>query len=154
MVRWEDLEARVPDLAAAIRERFQAHRHHTLATLRKDGAPRISGTEVGFADGDISLGMMPGSVKALDLQRDPRMAVHSHSEDPPEDLAEANRWSGDAKLAGRAVAIPRPDTPGPPGSFFRIDIEEAVVTRVGTPPDHLVIESWHEDIGYRRRERR
>jgi hypothetical protein len=37
---------------------------------------------------------------------------------------------------------------------FRVDIGEVVLTRVGQPPDHLVIESWHPDRGLEQRERR
>lgn len=63
---------------------FAVRKHATLATLRRDGSPRISGTEVVFDDeaGEIYLGMMPGSVKALDLRRDPRLALHSPTVDP------------------------------------------------------------------------
>jgi hypothetical protein len=92
-----------PELAGAVREIFDAHRHKTLATLRADGAPRISGQEVGFVDGELWLGMMPGSRKAVDLQRDPRFALHSASVDPP--AGDPAAWRGDAKLSGLAVQI-------------------------------------------------
>ncbi len=52
------------------------HQHKVIATLRRDGSPRVSGNELRFIDGEVWLGMMPGSVKALDLLRDPRVAVH------------------------------------------------------------------------------
>jgi hypothetical protein len=102
------------------------------------------------------LGMMPGSLKALDLRRDPRLAVHSASEDPPDD--DPGTWPGDAKVAGVAVEAPDPSGPigssDPPSHRFRIDVREVVLTRVGDPPDHLVIESWHPDRGLERRTRR
>jgi hypothetical protein len=79
-----------------------AHVHKTLATLRRDGSPRISGTEVIFAEGELWLGSMWQAMKARDLQRDPRFALHSGSDDPP-------AWSGDAKMAGRAEEIEDPD---------------------------------------------
>jgi len=150
MAAWADIEAMEPDFARRVRARFEAHRHSTMATLRKDGSPRISGTEVRFDGGDVVLGMMPGALKARDLRRDPRIAVHSHSEDPPEDIKEHDTWTGDAKLAGKAIEVPTDD----PSHQFRIELTEVVLTRVGTPPDHLVIESWHEGKGYMRRERR
>ena len=84
MARWADIEAAEPDFATRVRTLFDAHRHKTLATLRRDGSPRISGIEVEFADGEAVLGMMPGSVKADDLRRDPRLGLHSASEDPPD----------------------------------------------------------------------
>ncbi len=88
------------------------------------------------------------AVKALDLQRDPRFAIHSGSADPPE-------WRGDAKIAGRAEEITEPDTvarinegaPGGRSHLFRLDVTEVVVVRLGDPADHLVIDSWHEGRG-------
>src|SRR5215212_11551252 len=98
MPSWAKFEAEAPALAARVRERFEAHGHKTMATLRRDGSPRISGTEAQFRDGDLWIGSMWNAVKALDLRRDPRFALHSGSDDPP-------GWSGDAKVAGRAVEV-------------------------------------------------
>jgi Pyridoxamine 5'-phosphate oxidase len=147
------LESEVPELAAAARRMLDAHVHKTIATLRRDGSPRISGTEVNFAEGELWLGSMWRSVKALDLRRDPRFALHSGSADPP-------GWEGDAKLAGRAEEITDPEkvaaiNQGAPGTshLFRADITELSTVRVGEPRDHLVIESWHPGRGYERRTR-
>jgi len=151
MGSWTEIESAEPEFAARVRSLFDARKHKTLATLRRDGSPRISGIEVEFSDGEVFLGMMPGSVKARDLRRDPRLALHSASEDPPED--DPSRWPGDAKIAGRAVEVPAEAAsgPGPAAHRVRIDIDEVVVTRVGDPPDHLVIESWHPERGLERR---
>jgi hypothetical protein len=35
---------------------FDLRRHKTLATLRQDGSPRISGIELEFVDGDVVMG--------------------------------------------------------------------------------------------------
>ena len=110
MAQWSLLESLEPRFAERVRTRFQAQRHHALATLRMDGSPRISGIEVRFEDGEVKLGMMPNSLKACDLRRDSRLAIHSASEDPPEEIAQHDRWPGDAKLAGRAFELP-PDAP-------------------------------------------
>ena len=150
------MKAEVPELAALARGFLDAHVHKTLATLRRDGSPRISGTEVDFADGELWLGSMWRSAKALDLRRDPRFALHSGSADPPE-------WTGDAKIAGlveeitdpgRKAAIIDSDAPPGPSHLFRADINELVIVRVGDPPDHIVIESWHAGRGVERHERR
>ncbi|CAN5246960.1 pyridoxamine 5'-phosphate oxidase family protein [soil metagenome] len=164
MATWGQVTASDPAFAEAVRARFDAHRHKVLATLRRDGAPRISGIEAAFAEGDLWMGMMQGSRKARDLQRDPRLAVHSASEDPPEDPA---AWEGDAKVSGRAVEITdqervitvlramgaADDGPPPPLHLFRVDVTEAVLTRVGDPPDHLAIELWRDGEGVRRMHR-
>src|SRR5918992_2351260 len=156
MASWSEIENEVPELVARARGFLDAHGHKTLATLRRDGSPRISGTEVVFADGELWLGSMWQSVKALDLRRDPRFALHSGSADPPD-------WTGDAKLAGRVEEMTDPerkaaiigdDTPPGPSHLFRADINELVVVRLGEPADHLVIESWHAGRGVTRQERR
>jgi hypothetical protein len=85
MASWQEIAEQAPELATAVRERFAVRKHCTLATLRNDGSPRISGTEVEFADGQLWIGSMPRAVKALDLRRDPRMALHSPTVDPPEE---------------------------------------------------------------------
>jgi hypothetical protein len=118
-----------------------------MATLRRDGSPRISGIEMEFSDREVSVGMMPASVKFGDLQRDARVAFHSASEDPP--AGDPASWTGDAKIAGRAVEVPEKEF-----KKFRIDITEVVLIRVGRPADHLVVESWHPGGGLVRRERR
>ena len=45
------------------------------------------------------------------------------------------------------------DTPPGPFHLFRVDVSEAVLIRMGDPADHLVIETWHEGTGLRRRRR-
>jgi hypothetical protein len=159
MASWRAIESSAPELAARARAAFDAHKHKLLATLRRDGSPRISGIEATFADGELWLGMMPGSRKALDLRRDPRLALHSASLDPPDD---PTAWAGDAKLSGRAVEVDDPDLLRKLGAgedaggahLFRVDITELVHTRVGDPADHLVIDLWQEGKGVRSMRRR
>src|SRR5687768_14293465 len=102
MPSWNVVEDEAPELAALARRFLDAHKHKTLATLRRDGSPRISGTEVEFADGEMWMGSMWRAVKALDLRRDPRFAIHSGSADPPE-------WEGDAKVAGVVEEVEDPE---------------------------------------------
>lgn len=158
MSSWDAIERTVPELAAAVRERLLAHKHLTMATLRIDGAPRVSGTEVVFGSGQLWLAGMTGARRFADLRRDGRVALHSGSDDPPD-------WRGDAKVAGRAFEVTDPATrrafaagleQEPPGAFelFRVDLSEVVHLRLGTPADHLVVESWHESRGLSRVERR
>ena len=157
MASWAEIETAAPELAARARAAFDAHKHKVLATLRRDGSPRISGIEATIADGELWLGMMPGSRKALDLRRDPRLALHSASDDPPDDPA---TWAGDAKLSGRAVEVDDPALLERLGAgdqadahLFRVDITELVHTRVGDPADHLVIDLWREGAGLRQMRR-
>jgi len=143
MAQWSEIESSEPDLARRVRERFDAYKHKVIATLRKDGSPRISGIEAEFAGGRVSIGMMKDSVKARDLQRDPRLALHSGTEDPPKRPNPGEIV--DAKLSGLAQEIP-----GEEHHVFHVDVKEVVIVSVGDPPDHLVIETWSEDHGPRR----
>jgi hypothetical protein len=152
MASWATFEAEAPALAARVRQRFSIRKHKTLATLRKDGSPRISGIELEFADGEIFLGMMPGSLKLADLERDPRLALHSPTDDPPPDNPRG--WPGEAKLAGYAVEVAFPDSPVDGGRRWRIEIAEAVLTYLNETGDQLVVESWHPERGVKRLERR
>lgn len=151
MASWSEFAAAEAQFAERVLERFTVRKHSTLATLRSDGSPRISGTEVSFDGGELSLGMMPGSLKARDLQRDARVALHSPTDDTSEE--DPSSWAGEAKIAGHAVDVTDPKRLDD-GHRFRVDITEVVLTRVGEPADHLVIESWHPDRGLERQRRR
>lgn len=152
MARWAEIVAAEPAFAAHVRRCFAIRKHSTLATLRRDGSPRISGTEVEFdEDGDLYLGTMPGSLKARDLRRDPRLALHGPTEDPPEQ--EPTSWLGDAKVAGRATEVSDPTRLDLPHRF-RIDLTEVVLTTVGDDGEHLLIRSWHPGRGLVTRKRR
>ena len=139
MASWTDFEAAAPELAARVRERLDAHVHKTLATLRSDGSPRISGTETQWRDGDLWIGSMWNAVKARDLQRDPRFALHSGSDDP-------DQWSGDAKLAGIAEETTQP---GDDSHTFRLDLREVSTVALDEERKNLVIEVWTPDEGLR-----
>jgi Pyridoxamine 5'-phosphate oxidase len=162
MARWNDIQREVPELAERARTVFDAHKHKTLATLRADGSPRISGIEADFWKDELWLGSMPDSRKSADLKRDPRFALHSATIDVELAL-------GDAKLSGRAEPVSGGAYDAyvahlhetadeiPEGAFdlFRADVNEVVVIGIGDPPDHLVIETWREgQKGLRRIERR
>jgi Pyridoxamine 5'-phosphate oxidase len=154
MARWSEFEQEAPELAARARAFFDARKHKTIATLRRDGSPRISGIEMEFRDGDVWFGSMWQAVKALDLQRDSRFALHSGSAEPTD-------WKGDAKIAGHAEEVTDPDrvadlnaeAPPGPSHLFRADVNEVSVVTLGDPADHLVIESWHEGRGVTRQRR-
>ena len=138
MVAWHEIETDAPEFAARVRALFQARKHKTMATLRADGSPRISGIETEVGE-QVTFGSMPDSRKLADLERDPRLALHSPSVDPPED--DPGGWVGEAKISGRAV---------PTNDGFRVDITEVALTYLD---GGLVIESWHPGRGHERRVR-
>ena len=151
MPSWSDFEAAAPDLAREVRERLEAHKHKTIATVRADGSPRISGTESLLADGELWIGSMWQARKARDLQRDPRFALHGGSDDPP-------GWTGDAKVSGVAEEITDPDRvralngeagAGGPSHLFRLDLREVSAVRLDPAGKALVIDVWTPDAGVR-----
>jgi hypothetical protein len=148
---WAEFEAAAPELAERVRGRLDAHVHKTLATVRRDGSPRISGTETRLVDGELWIGSMWQARKALDLQRDPRFALHSGSEDPP-------GWSGDAKLAGVVEEITDPErvkeingeaAAAGPSHLFRLDLREVSTVGLDDQRKALLIEVWTPDGGVR-----
>jgi hypothetical protein len=150
MPSWSEFEAAAPALAQRVRERFDAHTHKTLATIRRDGSPRISGTETEFRDGELWIGSMWRARKALDLQRDPRFALHSGSDEPSD-------WKGDAKVAGVVEEITDPErvkevneaAQSEPSHLFRLDLREVSVVGLDESRKELVIEVWTPDRGVR-----
>ncbi|MCC5476739.1 pyridoxamine 5'-phosphate oxidase family protein [Streptomyces sp. NPDC059680] len=142
-VNWAGFAAAEPGPARLVEERFGAFRHHVLATLRKDGSPRTSALEADFRGGELWLGMMAGSLKALDLRRDPRFALQAN---PGEGTGTGG---GDVRIAGRAYEVEGERKSGyakevePPEPFhlFRTELTEVVRTYV-EDETYLVVQVW------------
>lgn len=162
MVTWGEFQQAEPELAARVQQLFDAGRHKTIATLRADGSPRISGIECEFVDGQLQFGSMSGARKGADLHRDPRFALHGPTFHPEE--GKESEWPGEAKIAGRATSagpIVADETSdggdggeaAPDGELFVADITEVVVTGLNPEATMLMVESWTPDRGHRRIER-
>ncbi|QIB44050.1 pyridoxamine 5'-phosphate oxidase family protein [Streptomyces aureoverticillatus] len=143
---WAAFTAAEPELAATVEDRFGQFTHHILATLRKDGSPRTTGLEVRFLNGELWLGMMPNSLKALDLRRDPRFALQANPG------AGTEMAGGDVRIAGRAVEVRDPETvalyvgevkPPDPTAFhlFRTELTEVVRTYI-EEEKYLAVQLW------------
>lgn len=163
MADWRDVAESAPEFAALVRESFESHKHKTIATLRKDGSPRVSGIEAYVVGDDLWFGSMPGALKARDLRRDPRFALHG----PPVLLGagdSAGSSGGDTKLSGYAVEVTDRDRIAPmlaargfgpdafsESHFFTADIREVVLTRI--EGSAMVMDLWRPGQGLRRLER-
>jgi hypothetical protein len=97
-VRWVDLETDAPRLAARARARLLDPGVVLVATVRRDGTPRLSPVEPLLLDGDLWLSMMWQSRKAADLLSDDRVLVHSIVNGPGGN-------EGEVKVRGRAVPV-------------------------------------------------
>ena len=145
MAHWAEFEAAEAELAARVRAILTGRKHHTLATLRRDGSPRVSGIEVAFDESDLVLGVMPDSLKLVDIRRDERVALHALSDDPTGD--DQGAWKGDVKVAGRAIERPQRPADQPPGPRFWVDITAIVLTGLDEAATQLEIASWHPGRG-------
>ncbi|MFF1700586.1 pyridoxamine 5'-phosphate oxidase family protein [Streptomyces sp. NPDC058252] len=143
---WAALTPAEPDLAETVEDRFGSFTHHVLATLRKDGSPRTTGIEVRFLHGELWLGMMPDSLKALDLRRDPRFALQANPG------AGTGMGGGDVRISGRAIEVGDDERaakaayvkevePPQPFHLFRTELTQVVRTYV-EDDTYLVVEIW------------
>ena len=99
---WGEFAAAAPELAALGEAMFARTGLALVGTLRRDGWPRISPVEPFIVDGQLCLGMMWRSVKALDLLRDPRCVVHST-------VSNRDGTEGEFKVYGHAVEVTGPE---------------------------------------------
>jgi hypothetical protein len=149
---WNEIEQAEPEFAGRVRRLMDAGRHKTIATLRADGSPRISGIECEFTPTDLRFGSMAGARKGADLGRDPRFALHGPNVHPAE--GSEGEWPGEAKITGRAVPAGPVSTGGdggrPDGELFVADIREVVVTSLNAEATKLVVEWWTPARGLQR----
>ena len=148
MLAWDELEVTVPEIATRGRALIEQFHFLFFGTLAKDGSPRVNPAEAYIVDGHLLTNMLPGSLKALDLLRDPRVYVHTP-------VTSKDGTLGELKLAGRAVVLEdqtlkrklddlfwqmiewRPD---PSSHYFEILAERAAYHRYGDEETHL---RWH-----------
>ena len=150
MSSWSTLEQSEPEFASRVQRLFDAGRHKTIATLRSDGSPRISGIECEFSDGQLRFASMPDARKLMDLKRDVRFALHGPTFHP--EAGRESEWPGEAKIAGRVVSVDAMTTDeaaAQAGEAFIADIREVVITRLNADATKLVVESWTPQRGLR-----
>lgn len=97
MLTWAELERAAPEIAANGRELIERFQFVLVGTLTKDGSPRVTPVEAYVIDGHLLANMIPQSLKALDLLRDPRVYVHAP--------VTAKEGCPEFKLAGRAAVL-------------------------------------------------
>jgi hypothetical protein len=156
MASFADVERVAPDLADRVRAILTSTTNAVLGTIRRDGAPRLSGADAYFHDGQLRIWSMPGARKGEDLRRDPRVAVHSipwdsrRLRDGAADVGDA-----DAKVSGTAVLTTdtgdlsafrvwlqsaRGFEPPENWDLFTIDID--ALTVISLDGGQLVIDRW------------
>ncbi len=147
-MNWSAFAQAAPDLAKRGHALFDRVGVLFVGTLRSDGSPRVSGCEFFFLEGELYLGMMWQSRKALDLLRDPRCYIQSA-------VTDKNVTGGEFKLHGRAVEVSDADTieryghalreatgwrPEGPFHLFAVDIQTAAFIEYQQNGDQFVVE--------------
>lgn len=154
MTSWQEFETEQPEFAARVKQLFDAGRHKTIATVRADGSPRISGIECEFRGGELRFGSMVDARKGADLHRDSRFGLHGPTFHP--EVGKEGEWPGEAKIAGRALPsgpLVDEETGQAHGEEFVADIREVVVTGLNDDATRLVVEWWTPERGLQRVER-
>jgi hypothetical protein len=154
---WAELEAVAPEITGLGRERLERARVALLATLRKDGSPRISPIEPYFAEGHLLFGAMAWSLKVRDLARDPRCAVHSAVTGP-------DAGEGELKLYGRAAEANQDvrhacrdgwwiGRPGESAYVFTLAIDTATFVGWDYARSEMLVKRWSPEGGLVERKR-
>ena len=97
MMSWKTLEDQQPDLAAFGKARLHNNVAY-LATIRKDGSPRVHPFTPIIGEGHFFAFMEPTSPKGHDLRHDGRFAVHCS-------VSDTSGESGEFFVSGKAKFI-------------------------------------------------
>ena len=96
-MNWKTFETQSPELAEYARMRLH-NKVAYLATIRKDGSPRVHPFTPIIGEGHFFVFMEPTSPKGHDLRRDPRFAIHCS-------VSDESGESGEVIVMGRAEFI-------------------------------------------------
>ena len=143
---WKSLEDQQPELAAFGAERLNGQVAY-LATIRKDGSPRVHPMTPIIGQGHLFVFMEPTSPKGHDLQRDGRYAIHCA-------VSDNSGASGEFNITGYAHLVDNPElralavslasyAPAERYILFEFDLESAASTIY--PEDRAVRRFWKRE---------
>jgi Pyridoxamine 5'-phosphate oxidase len=156
MATWKEFSQEAPEIAGLAERRLVTTGLMMLATLRRDGFPRISPVEPVLAgdrlvlhDDKLWLGMMVDSTKSRDLKRDGRCGLHTAT-------ADKHVSQGDVKLWGTATPVTDKITLArfsddifesvgfrfEVGSFDAFDIDLLGASSVEVADDVMYVKTW------------
>ena len=157
---WAHLEAADAELAVRGRALIERHGFVLLGTLRAGGAPRISPVEAHLVDRELALPLIPGSLKARDLGRDPRLALQSpvtDAGDPGEELKIHGRAvpvEDESARAAIANAVAQAGGWRPGSAWLLVTVELEAVAHIEWVGGEMVLRRWSAAAGARPPERR
>src|SRR5215207_9410032 len=140
---WKSLEDQQPELAAFGAERLHGNVAY-LATVRKDGSPRVHPITPVIGQGHLFVFMEPTSPKGHDLRRDQRYAIHCSVSDNSGSSGEfivtgKARFIENAELRALAVRLSS-YAPAERYILFEFDVDTAAATTY--PGDGPVRQRW------------
>ncbi len=146
MMSWKILEEQQPQLAAFGAARLNSKVAY-LATVRKDGSPRVHPMTPIIGQGHLFVFMEPTSPKGHDLQRDGRYAIHCS-------VSDTSGASGEFIITGHARLIDNPKlralavslasyAPADRYILFEFDVESAASTIY--PEDRPIRRFWKRE---------
>ena len=159
-MHWSDVERAQPRLAALARARLIEPGVVLVATIRRDGTPRLSPVEPYLMGGDLWLCMLWGSQKAADLLRDPRILVHGIVTDRAGGAGELKLrgtvWHEQSDAVQRRYAASVSEHLGwspVPGRFhlFGVEVSHVASLRYDGPSGDQYVATWPGGAEYVRR---
>jgi len=154
MASWAEFEKERPEMAALFMGILGWIPIAYLATVRKDGAPRVHPVCPIFAGGRMFVAVPAWSPKRFDLRRNGRYAMHAL----PGKWDESGRGDHEFYVTGRACLVEDEATlrrvaeaagheVRPQDWVFEFDIERVMTAyweKVGQPGTHAVRQFWRE----------
>jgi hypothetical protein len=140
-------------MAAVWKEQFERTGGVMLiGTIRSDGSPRISNVDPCILAGELYLGMMWHSRKAVDLLRDPRILVRNP-------ICSSTGEEVELSIRGRAIEIRASEArkryvskrtiwEGLRFHLFSVDIESVALVKYGGGEQSVKL--WPQEIEYNR----
>jgi len=128
---WSKLEIQTPEIADFGKARLH-NKVAYLATIRKDGSPRVHPFTPIIGEGHFFVFMEPTSPKGHDLRRDNRFAIHCSVTDTSGESGEIiltgrARFIENVELRANAVRI-SPYIPAERYILFEFNLESALTT--------------------------
>lgn len=143
---WQIFASQSPELAEFAQTRLH-NKVAYLATIRKDGSPRVHPFTPIIGEGHLFVFMEPTSPKGHDLRRDPRYAIHCSVSDTSGESGEViltgrARYIEDTELRAVSVRV-SPYKPAERYILFELDVESVTITEY--PHGSAVRRYWKVD---------
>lgn len=143
---WNTFESQASEIAEFSRTRLH-NKVAYLATVRKDGSPRVHPFTPIIGDGHFFVFMEPTSPKGQDLRRDSRFAIHCS-------VTDNSGASGEVSMSGKAKFIEDPELRAlavticpyhPAERYILFELDPEAVTLTEYPHGNAVRKHWRVD---------